>query len=98
MQFDSTLPIWLQLVTEFSRRIVVGRTGDDAGPDVAQEGQDEFLHGATLAGAPERQPTGRRALPGDGRGAYRTSSARKSLTLVSVGPVRIRLSVASNRL
>lgn len=25
MQFDSSLPIWLQLVTEFSRRIVVGR-------------------------------------------------------------------------
>lgn len=25
MQFDSSLPIWMQLVTEFSRRIVVGR-------------------------------------------------------------------------
>lgn len=25
MQFDSSLPIWTQLVTEFSRRIVVGR-------------------------------------------------------------------------
>ncbi|NMA75686.1 MAG: GntR family transcriptional regulator [Actinomycetales bacterium] len=24
MQFDSTLPIWWQLVTEFSRRVVVG--------------------------------------------------------------------------
>lgn len=25
MQFDSSLPIWMQLVTEFSRRIVVGQ-------------------------------------------------------------------------
>lgn len=25
MQFDSSLPIWIQLVTEFSRRIVVGQ-------------------------------------------------------------------------